>query len=154
VQNITKFVHENICVQFEWFLTKKIFHFGMLKMGALFITQSHLLLESMLNRTRCFITTQTIFSVGLWLIGCYLVIWGATHFQVFVAVGQSLGSETVLSCFCILTFQVYPLVLQDNIQSAIIQLKRLIQAVIQENGGPIQHYDKKCHWIVNKMPIL
>jgi hypothetical protein len=56
-----------------------------------------------------------------------------------VAVGLTLGSETVLSVFCTPAFKVCPLVSQDHIRSAIGQWKRRIRAVIQENGGPIQH---------------
>jgi hypothetical protein len=42
---------------------------------------------------RSCVTAQTIFSIGLWLIGYYLVLRGATHFQVFVTYTHSIARD-------------------------------------------------------------
>lgn len=127
-----------IFVQLDWFFTlNNIVHFGMLKMAVLFVELNYIC-----NGNKCWIGPRFYFgsyrfSIGVWMIGCYLMIRGAAHLFVFVGVALILVSGTVMCRFCSLTFWVYRLVPQDVIQPDIRQCRRQVLPVIVENRSPL-----------------
>jgi hypothetical protein len=139
--------HTEVCVQKDLFnsvdsLHRKIFSTLNVKNRYFILIQSHSLLELTLNRSRFVgLWLKCVLSIGWWLIRCYLVIQKATLIQlVYRNQREPFHSLELMKKVMKSNENVWPITSQGNIWSAINQWKRLIQAVIQENGGPIQHW--------------